>query len=72
MTATADPSAHRGGIAIFYRKAEHFATKDLRLHGPNFISFQMVMGGRQWHVVGCYIAPRYASTIEDISAAIRG
>ena len=30
------------------------------------------MAGRQWwYVVGCYIAPRDAPTIEDVAAAIR-
>ena len=57
------PSAHRIGIAIFYCKAEHFAIKELCLHGPNIISFQLMTGRRRCHVVGCYIARRNDSTI---------
>ena len=38
VIVTEAPSAHRSGIAIFYCKAE------LRLHGPNVISFHLVMG----------------------------
>ena len=45
VMATEVPSAHCGGVAIFYREAEHFAIEELRLHGPNVIIFQMVMGG---------------------------
>ena len=58
--AMAAPSAHRGGVAIFYRKAEHFATKELHLHGPNVISFQMVTGRRR------------CRKIEEVATAIRG
>ena len=39
VTVMAASSAYCGGITIFYRKAEKFATKELRLHSPNVISF---------------------------------
>ena len=42
VMAAAPPSAHRGGVTIFYREAEHFAIEELCLHGPNVISFQQV------------------------------
>ena len=64
-------SAHCGGIVIFYREAYHFSIKVLRLHGLNVVSFQMVTGRQCWHVVGCYISPIDASTIEVVAAAIR-
>ena len=57
------PIAHRGGVAIFHREAENFAIKELRLHRPNVISFQLVTGRWQWHAVGCCIAPSDASDI---------
>ena len=60
-----------GGVYIFYREAEHFAVEELCLHGLNVIRFQLVTGRWRWHVVGCYIPPRDALTIEDIIAAIR-
>ena len=69
MTATAAPRNRCGSATIFYHKAEHFSIKEIHLHGPNFISFQLVTGRRRWHKVGCYISPRYASTIEDVSEA---
>ena len=71
VTATEAPSAHRGGIIFFYRKAEHFTVEELHLHGPNVITFQLVTGRRRWNVVGCYIASSDASAIEDVDVAIR-
>ena len=55
----------------FCREADHFAIEELRLHGPNVIIFHLVAWRQRWHVVGCYISPSNASTIEDVSAAIR-
>ena len=52
LTAMVVPSTHCGGVAIFYREAEHFSIKELHLHGPNTISFQLVTGRRRWHFVG--------------------
>ena len=69
--ATAEPSAHHEGVALFYRKAEHFAIKELRLQGPNFINFQLVLVRWRWHIVECYIAPSGAFTIDDVISAIR-
>ena len=67
----AAPSAHHGSVAIFYRKAEHLTIEDLRIHGPTFIKFQLVMGKRLWNGMGCYIAPINASTVEDVAVDIR-
>ena len=53
----------RGGIEVFYRKAENFLLEALYLHGPNTVSFQVVTGQQQWHAVGCYISPDNSSTI---------
>ena len=61
---------HRSGVAIFYHKAENFTPEVLRLHSPNVVRFQMESGGQRWHVVGCYIAPYDASTIEAVVMAI--
>ena len=50
--ATEAPSAHRGGVAIFYREVEHFSVEEIYLHGLNVIRFKLVTGRRRWHVVG--------------------
>ena len=72
VMATEAPSVRFGGVAIFYREAEHFSVEELRLHGPNVIGFRLVMGRRRWRVVGLYIAPINASTIEDQGSTLRG
>ena len=51
VTAMAAPSAHCGGIVVFYDEAEHFFIEELCLHGLNVISFQLVKGRRRWNIV---------------------
>ena len=34
------------------------------------VSFQLASGGQRWHIVGCYLSPYNASTIEGVVAAI--
>ena len=63
VISTEVPSTHRGSVAIFYHKADHFVIKELRLHGMNVIKFPLVTGRRRWHIAGFYMSPRYVSTI---------
>ena len=70
VAVTAVPSPHCGGIAIFYRDVDHFTLEALHLHSTNVISFHMVSGGQPCHVVGCYITPYNALTIESVIVAI--
>ena len=63
VMVTAEPSSHHGGVATFYREAENFAIEESRLHCPNVISFQLVIGRWRWHVVGFYITLDDALTI---------
>ena len=65
------PIYHHGGVAVFYREAEHFTIEDIRIHGLNIISLQMVMGRRWWHIVEWYISPSNTSNIEDVVVSIR-
>ena len=58
LLVTEAPSAHRGGSVIFYRKAEHLAIEELRLHGPDVIIFQIVRGrGGSCILWGCIFPP---------------
>ena len=41
-----------------------------RHHGLNIARFQMATGGRLCHVIGSYIVPHGASTLERVVAAI--
>ena len=38
--------------------------------GINVVRFQIAWGGRRWYIVGCYLAPYDASTIERIVIVI--
>ena len=52
VMGTESLSAHHGGVEIFYCEAEHFDIKELRLHYPNVIIFQLATGWQRWNVVG--------------------
>ena len=71
VTMTAAPISHCGGVAVFYCEAEHFVIEELRLHGPNIISPQLVTGRRWCNIMECYIAPSNASTTESVTEIIR-
>ena len=70
VVATEAPIAHSGGVSIFYRAAEHFSVEAIQTHRANVVRFQLAPGDRRWYIVGCYLAPDNASTIEDVVAAI--
>ena len=42
----------------------------MRPYGPNFISFEVVTGRRQWYIIRCYLAPDDAQTIERVVTAL--
>ena len=69
--AAGPPNGHCGGVTVLYGKTEHFAIEEIRLHVQNTIGFLLMIGRRRWHIVGCYIAPRDAPTIEDAVAVSR-
>ena len=70
VVATDAPSRHRGGIAVFYREGAGFAVEEVRPYGPNVISFEVVNGRRRWYIIGCYLAPDDARTIERVVTAL--
>ena len=70
VVATDAPSRHRGRVALFYRPSSLFAVKEVREYGPNVISFEVATGGRRWYIIGCYLAPDNARTIEWVVTAM--
>ena len=50
--ATEAPSAHSGGVVLFYWLAEQFSVEAFQAHGANVVSFQMASGERWWYIVG--------------------
>ena len=71
VVATDAPSRHRGGVTVFHRPEPHFAVEAVNQFVPNSIVFQMVMGARQWYIVGCYLAPDSTLTIERVVEALK-
>ena len=55
---------------MFYREGAGFAVEEVRQYGPNVLSFEVVSGWRRWYIVGCYIAPDDAQTIERVVTAL--
>ena len=39
-------------------------------YGPNVLSFEVATGARRWYIIGCYLAPDDAETIEWVVAAL--
>ena len=70
VIATEAPSRHRGGVALFYRTSSLFAVEAVRDYGPNVLSFEVATGGRRWYIIGCYLAPDDARTIERVVTAL--
>ena len=42
----------------------------MREYGPNVISSEVVTGRSRWYIIGCYIAPDDAQTIERVVTAL--
>ena len=64
------PSRHCRGLALFYKELLRFAVEAHHHHVPKVVSFQLATGGRQWYVVGCYLAPNDASDLERFIVGI--
>ena len=60
------PSRQHVRVLVFYYTLPRFSKEALHQFGTNLISFHLESGGRQWYIVGCYLAPDKASTIEHI------
>ena len=55
---------------MFYREGAGFAVEEVRPYGPNVLSFEVVSGRRRWYIIGCYLAPDDAWTIERVVTAL--
>ena len=42
----------------------------VREYGPNFLSFEVAAGARRWYIIGCYLDPDNAQTIERVVTAL--
>ena len=60
------PSRHCEGMEIFYQDPTHFTVEAYKKHGMKVVNFQLAMEDRRWFIVGCYLVPDNASSIENI------
>jgi hypothetical protein len=63
------PSAHQGGIALFWQPNKSYLVKDWQIWGPNVLTFVLVTGSCRFFAVGCYIPPKNLSTATMIEKA---
>ena len=70
VIATDAPSRHRGGMALFYMPSTLFEVEAIREYRPNVLSFEVATGARRWYIIGCYLAPDDAQTIERVVTAL--
>ena len=62
-------SKQRGGVALCYRKSDHFEVEETVKHGPNVMAFQLETGRRRYYVVGAYLPPSDTTTIDHVRSA---
>ena len=71
VTATNAPSTHQGGVALFYHELEYWQVESVVKHGPNVISFELLVSGQQHTpIIGGYIPPNDMTTLPHINAAL--
>ena len=58
-------------MALFYKELMRFAVEKNQRNRPNIFRFHLETGGSRWYMMGFYLAPHEASTMERIFAAIR-
>jgi hypothetical protein len=69
VTASNAPSAHQGGIALFWRPNKLYEVKDWQICGLNVLPFMLVTGSQHFFAVGCYISPNNLGTLATIKQA---
>ena len=57
-------------MALFYRPLPLFEVEAIREYGPNVLSFEVATGARRSYIIGCYLAPDDAQTIDRVVMAL--
>jgi hypothetical protein len=69
VIASKAASPHQGGIAILWRPGhQDFEVEAVHIASPNILTFQLVMGGVQFFVMGAYIPPADRTGVDDLRA----
>ena len=56
---------------MFYWESLQYSIEAIQWFFPNVVRFQLAKGERWWYIIGCYLAPNNASTIESVISALR-
>ena len=63
-------SPQQGGIALLWTaEHQHFEVEAVNIVSPNMLTFQLVMGGVQFFVMGAYIPPADTAGVDDLCDA---
>ncbi len=62
-------SVRQGGIAHFWKPNKLYEIEEWRMHGPNVITFVVVLGGKRYYAVGCYTSPTNLTMLTHVEAA---
>ncbi len=69
VQATHAASAWQGGISLFWRASDLYEVEEVEFHGPNMLSFQLMLGATRYYIVGCYILPNDLTTLTYVEQA---
>ncbi len=71
MIVSRATSPHQGGIALLWRESENlgFLVEAVSIVSPNVLTFQLVMGGVRFFVMGACIPPADTTRVDDIRDA---
>ena len=64
------PIQHQVGVSVLFPLLARLLVEAQQFHDPNVSTFHLDLEGQKWFVVGCYLVPDYASTVECVVAAI--
>ncbi len=62
-------SVQQGGIALFWKSNKLYEIKEWRMSRLNIITFVVVLGGKHYYAVGCYIPPTDLTMLEHVEAS---
>ncbi len=70
MITSKATSPQQGGIALLWT-AEHqdFEIEAVKIVSPNVLTFQLIMGGVHFFVIGAYIPPADTTGVDNLRAA---
>ena len=67
--ATDANSVSHGRVALVWRDNNRFKVKEVKKHGPNVLTFQLVTGWDHFFIVGAYIPPSDLNVLEEVTKA---